>query len=229
MQAGITASRRRDTFREGGRNSLAFFPMYPLLMRGGAWMLGGRQQDYYFAGIVISWLAFAGAMTVLYRLALLDLPRPAALRAVVYAAVFPFAYFFGMVYSESLFLLALVSTAYALRTRRWVMAAIAGAVMTATRVTGLMAVPGLAWVAWRASSRDSHERLKAAAAVVGMLAGIGAYSLFNYTLSGTPLAWYNAITYWGYRPGGTLGCDLGVDAGAGHTTLSVLDQRDGSL
>ena len=182
--------------------------MYPLLMRGGAWMLGGRQQDYYFAGIVISWLAFAGAMTVLYRLALL-ISRGLRRCAVVYAAVFPFAYFFGMVYSESLFLLALVSTAYALRTRRWVMAAIAGAVMTATRVTGLMAVPGLAWAVWRASSRGSHERSKAAAAVVGMLAGIGAYSLFNYTLSGTPLAWYNAITYWGYRPVGTLGAIWG--------------------
>ena len=60
----------------GGRNNLAFFPVYPLLMRAGGTLLGGRQEDYYFAGIVISWLAFAGAMTMLYRLALLDLPRP---------------------------------------------------------------------------------------------------------------------------------------------------------
>jgi Gpi18-like mannosyltransferase len=100
-----------------GRNNLAFFPAYPLLMRAGGWVLGGRQQDYYFAGIVVSWLAFAGAMTMLYRLALLDLARPAALRAVMYAAIFPFAYFFGMVYSESLFLFALVTAAYAFRTQ----------------------------------------------------------------------------------------------------------------
>ena len=128
----------------GGRSNLAFFPVYPLLMRGGGWLLGGRQQDYYFAGIVISWLAFAAAMTLLYRLALLDLTRSAALRAVIYAAAFPFAYFFGMVYSESVFFLALVGAAYALRTRRWLAGAVAGALVTATRVTGLMAVPGLA-------------------------------------------------------------------------------------
>ena len=36
----------------GGRNNLAFFPVYPLLMRAGGWLLGGRQQDFYFAGIV---------------------------------------------------------------------------------------------------------------------------------------------------------------------------------
>ena len=61
-------------FGAGGRNNLAFFPVYPLLMRAGGSLLGGRQQDFYFAGIVISWLAFACAMVLLYRLALADLP-----------------------------------------------------------------------------------------------------------------------------------------------------------
>lgn len=189
-------------YSAGGRSNLAFFPVYPLLMRGGAWILGGRQQDYYFAGVVISWLAFAAAMTLLYRLALLDLTRSAALRAVIYAAAFPFAYFFGMVYSESLFFLALVGAAYALRTQRWLAGAVAGALVTATRVTGLMAVPGLALLAWQAAGRDRGTRVRAAAAVAGALVGIGVYSLFNYRLSGTPWAWYHAITYWGYHPGG---------------------------
>ena len=186
----------------GGRNNLAFFPVYPMLMRAGGTLLGGRQEDYYFAGIVVSWLAFAAAMTVLYRVALLDLPRPAALRAVMYAAAFPFAYFFGMVYSESVFLLALVLSVYALRTRRWVVAALSGALMTATRVTGVMAVPGLALIAWRVAGADRRSQMLALLAVAASMAGIGLYSLFNYQLSGTPLAWYDAITFWGYRPGG---------------------------
>jgi hypothetical protein len=186
----------------GGRNNLALFPVYPMLMRAGGTLLGGRQEDYYFAGIVVSWLAFAAAMTVLYRVALLDLPRPAAIRAVMYAAAFPFAYFFGMVYSESVFLLAMVLTVYALRTRKWVVAALSGAVMTATRVTGVMAVPGLALIAWRVAGADRRSQMLAVAAVAGSMAGIGLYSLFNYQMSGTPFAWYDAITFWGYRPGG---------------------------
>jgi hypothetical protein len=188
-------------YRGVGRNNLAFFPVYPLLMRAGGAALGGRQQDYYFAGIVISWLAFAGAMTLLYRLALLDLPLPAARRAVIYAAVFPFAYFFGMVYSESLYLLALVATAFALRQRQWLAAAGAGAVMTATRVTGLLTVPGLALVAWSSAGRATRTRLAAAAAVAASLAGIGAFSLFNARISPGPFTWYDSITHWNYHPG----------------------------
>jgi hypothetical protein len=189
-------------WREGGRTNLAFFPAYPLLMRAGGWALGGRQQDYYFAGIVVSWLAFAAAMAMLYRLAALDLPRPAALRAVAYAAAFPFAYFFGMVYSESLFLLALVTAAYALRTRQWLLAGAAAALLTATRVTGVMALPGLALIAWHAAGRDANVRVRAAAAMAASLVGIGVYSIFNYQVSGSPFAWYTSITFWGYHPGG---------------------------
>jgi hypothetical protein len=189
-------------YRGVGRNNLAFFPAYPLLMRAGGVALGGRQQDFYFAGIVISWLSFATAMTLLYRLSAIDLPRSAALRAVGYASVFPFAYFFGMVYSESLYLLAIVGAAYALRRQQWLAAASAGALMTATRVTGVMAVPGLAWLAWRETATHPSKRIAALVAVGGSVAGIAAFSVFNSTISPSPFTWYDSITYWNYHPGG---------------------------
>jgi hypothetical protein len=188
-------------YGEGGRNNLAFFPLYPTLMGIGGRLLGGRQEDYYFAGVVISWLAFASAMVMLYKLARLDLDERGALRAVVYAAVFPFAYFFGVVYSESLFLLGLVAATYAFRTRRWALGALSGAALTATRVTGVMALPGLAWIALQSAGREKRQRVQAALAVLGCGAGIGLYSAYNYMVSGTPFAWYVAITFWNYEPG----------------------------
>ena len=42
-------------------------------------------------------------------------------RATIYAAIFPSAYFFGVVYSEALFLLTLVGAALAFRTQHWMM------------------------------------------------------------------------------------------------------------
>jgi Gpi18-like mannosyltransferase len=188
-------------YKGTGRNNLAFFPAYPLLMRAGAWLLGGRQQDYYFAGIVISWLSFAGAMTLLYRLALLDLPRAAAVRAVIYSAVFPAAFFFGMVYSESLYLLTVVASVYFARTARFAAAGAVGALMTATRVTAVIAVPGIALVAWQAAGADAGRRLRAALATAACGGGIVAFSVFNWMLSGKPFTWYESITFWGYHPG----------------------------
>ncbi len=118
---------------EGRRSNLAFFPVYPQLMRALGLGMGGAKQDFYFAGILISWLSFAMAMPLLYRLARLDLPPDGAVRATVYSAVFPSAYFFGVVYSEALFLLLLVGAAVALRSRHWFWAAVAAMIMTATR------------------------------------------------------------------------------------------------
>lgn len=186
----------------GGRSNLAFFPLYPILMRYVGRLFGGEQYDYYLAGIAISWLAFILAIALLYRLARLDLTDEQAIRATTYAAVFPAAYFFGVVYSESLFLLTLVSTVLALRSQRWFWAAIAGAAMTATRVNGVMFLPALAIIAWRASPANRRDRAAALAAVAAASLGIGLYSLYNYALSGNPFEWYASITRWGYHPGG---------------------------
>ena len=104
----------------GGRNNLAFFPLYPMLMRAGGRLLGGRQEDYYFAGIVVSWLAFAAAMVMLYRLARLDLDGRAALRAVMYAAVFPVRVLLrDGLFGEPVSAARWSTAAYALRTKRW--------------------------------------------------------------------------------------------------------------
>jgi hypothetical protein len=187
---------------EGGRSNLAFFPVYPQLMGAVGRVLGGAQQDFYFAGILISWLSFAIAMPLLYRLARMDLSHDSAVRATVYAAVFPSAYFFGVVYSESLFFLALVGAALALRSRRWFWAAVAAAVMTATRVNGIMFLPALALIGWDAAQPTTRDRVSAMAAAAAGVLGIGAYSAYVYSLSGNPFEWYDSITRWGYHPGG---------------------------
>ena len=124
------------------------------------------------------------------------------MRTTIYAAVFPSAYFFGVVYSEALFLLTLVGAALAFRTKHWKLAALAAAAMTATRVNGVMFLPALLWLGWRAAGSSSRDRAWAAGATAAGLVGIGAYSWFNYQISGNPFEWYDSITRWGYHPGG---------------------------
>jgi Mannosyltransferase (PIG-V) len=186
---------------EGGRNNLAYFPVYPLLMRHVGRLFGRTSADVYLGGIVVSWTAFILAMIGLYYLARLDVPARRAERAVLLTAVFPFAFFFGVVYTESLFLLFTVASFYAFRTRRWVWGGLAGAVATATRVNGILMLPALAWIAWRTAA-DRRDRLMAVVGLVLVTSGVGLYSLYVYSLSGNPFEWAASIQRWGYYPGG---------------------------
>jgi hypothetical protein len=188
----------------GGRSNIAFAPVYPMLMRYVGRLFGRAPANAYLGGIIVSWLAFALAMAVLYRLAALDLPRRRAERAVLLTAIFPFAFFFGAVYTESTFLLFTLLAFYGFRTRQWALGGLAGAVATATRVTGIMMWPALAWIAWRAAKPAPRDRVAAAAALGLTACGFAGYCAYIYDLSGQPLLWATALTRWGsgYHPGG---------------------------
>jgi hypothetical protein len=199
----------------GGRSNIAFAPVYPLLMRYVGRLFGRSQGLTYLAGILVSWLSFAAAMAALYYLAALDLPPRRAERAVLLAAIFPFAFFYGAVYTESTFLLFTVLSFYAFRTGRWAAGGVCGAVAGATRVTGILMWPALAWTAWRTLRRapeppsdptvgPSRERAAAAAALVVSTLGFAAFCFWVYYETGHPLLWATALTRWGtgYHPGG---------------------------
>lgn len=189
---------------DGGRSNIAFAPVYPLLMRYVGRLFGRAPSDVYLGGIVVSWLSFALAMVVLYRLAALDLPRRRAERAVLLTAIFPFAFFFGAVYTESTFLLFTLLSFYGFRTRRWATGGLCGAIATATRVTGIMMWPALAWIAWRVAKPTVRDRASAAAALVVATLGFVGYCAYIYDLTGQPFLWATALTRWGsgYQPGG---------------------------
>ena len=133
----------------GGRSSIGFFPAYPLLMRFVGRAIGRTPADFYIGGLIVSWAAFVAAMIGVYALARLDLPPKRAERATLLAAVFPFAFFFGAVYSEALFLASAVGCFYFFRTKRWILGGVCGALATATRVNGILMWPALAWIVWR--------------------------------------------------------------------------------
>jgi len=188
----------------GGRSNIAFAPVYPLLMRYVGRMFGRAPGDVYLGGIVVSWVCFALAMVVLYRLAALDLPRRRAERAVLLTAIFPFSFFFGAVYTESTFLLFTLLSFYGFRTQRWAVGGLSGAIATATRVTGIMMWPALAWLAWKSAPPTSKDRAAAAAGLAVATLGFVGYCAYIYDITGQPLLWATALTRWGggYHPGG---------------------------
>jgi hypothetical protein len=186
----------------GKPGKIAYFPVYPLLMRYAGRLFGTSPADVYFGGILVSWLAFVLAMVLLLKLAMLDVDDEQAERAVYLSAIFPFAFFFGVVYTEATFLLFVLAAFYSFRTRWWILGGVFGALATATRVNGILILPALAWIAWRRAEPNTNDRLRAGIALALVACGIGAYSIYIYILSGNPFEWALAIRRWGYYPGG---------------------------
>lgn len=120
--------------------SAAFFPLYPLVTRVASWLTGGHPL---LGALLVSNLAFLGALLVLYRLTARTFSDAVARRTVVYVAIFPTAFFFLAPYSESLFLLLSVATFWFARDDRWWLAALAGAAAALTRSVGILIAPAL--------------------------------------------------------------------------------------
>jgi Mannosyltransferase (PIG-V) len=129
----------------------AFFPLYPLLTRSVATLGGGSEAALLVASYVVALAAFVVALTLLYRLAALELGRRLAAPTLLLLAVFPAAVFFGAPYSESLFLALAVGGFYAARTERWAWAGACALGASATRSAGLLLLRPLgvgAYAAW---------------------------------------------------------------------------------
>ena len=124
----------------GSQSSIAFFPVYPLGVRG----LGGLLDDFQLAGSLLGVLAGLAAVLLFAWWVWQRLPRRSAILAIAVLLVYPYSFFlYGAMYADSLFLLCAIS-AFVLLERRWYLAAgLVGALATAGRPVGIAVAAGL--------------------------------------------------------------------------------------
>src|SRR5262249_27144310 len=156
--------------------NIVFFPAYPMAVRALALVLGESKFAYEASGTLVSLTAFLFALTYFFLLAREYLDDEGAATAVWLIAAYPFAIFYGAIYSESLFLLAALGAFYHFRRQEFVRAASWALLVGLTRPNGaLMSVP-LALLALSRSHRANVATALAAAAMCG--AGTLIYSAF---------------------------------------------------
>lgn len=147
-------------------HSTAFFPLYPLLVRGVGWFLLGH---YLLAGVIVSLIASAAAFVVIWNLAGELVGEESARRALLYLALFPTTLFLLAVYSESLYLLLSASAFLYAARGRWTHAGVATGLAALTRVSGVMLLPALALLAWRSTRRrGALARLAVAVPIIAL-------------------------------------------------------------
>lgn len=177
------------TFGYQGRpTATAFFPLYPLSMK----LLGGG----VVGGMIMSLVAFAVALLFLNRLVTLELGPRVAWFTLLGLAFFPAAFFLNAVYSESLFLALAAGSLYYLRTDKYWIAGLLGALATLTTIYGLLLALPFAWLIWR----KHGFRLRKLCHVLWMPVGLLAYMVFLFKRFGDPLMFESAQSNWSRHP-----------------------------
>jgi hypothetical protein len=124
------------------QQNIVFFPAYPMLMRTVGRLLGGDMTGYVAAGMLISIGSFFGALVYVYAFARDRYGDETAGAAVWLLATYPFAIFFGALYTESLFLLGTAGAFYHFSKQQFGRAALWGLLVGLTRLNGsLLALP----------------------------------------------------------------------------------------
>lgn len=165
-----------------------FFPVYPWLIKTFS-LFGG----YLTSGLLVSHVAFIIALYYLYKLAKLDFSAKIARSTIFVLLIFPTAFFFGSVYTESVFLLLIVLSFYFARKDQFFLACAAAMIASATRVTGIFLWPALLYEFWLRYGQDIKKTLNPLAVWL-ILPPLGLLSFLRYQFlqTGDPLFFINA-------------------------------------
>ena len=163
------------------RNTWAFFPLFPLILR--------LAPDFAIGAMVVSNLAFAAGLLLVAAAGLrLGWTPEQVERAAFFIAFFPTSYFFSLPMTESLFL-CLSAAAFLLAAKdRWWAAGLVGALAASTRLVGVLLLPAL----FLLPTPRRMQRLW----LLLIPVGTAAFMFHLQRVTGDPLAFVHVQTLW---------------------------------
>jgi hypothetical protein len=215
--------------------NIAFFPALPLLMRPAGFVFGmnnptvpreRRMLRALWAGTVLSLIAFLWALHYVARLATDLLGAEYAESAVLLLSAYPFALFYSVPYTESLFLLGAAGAVYHFLRRQWIPSSCFGLLVGLTRpngcfvsiLLGILALQHLGQAAKRtegakrgqgAKGANGAQRAQGGGAfglkealiqfLVAAMPGIGMliFTVYLFNMTGVWFAWARSHEAWG--------------------------------
>lgn len=166
-----------------GQLNVAFFPLYPLLVWGVSQLVG----NVALAGILVSNGSFLGALWLMMVYGLERWGEGQSRMAVLAMSFYPNSFIFSSMYTESLFVLLLIACMLLAHRGRWVGACLCGALLSATRVPGIMVGAPLLWMWWQQYKLGrAGWRQFAWLGVVPL--GLVSFSVYLWLHTGDPLA-----------------------------------------
>lgn len=129
--------------------SQAFFPLSPLLIRylnfipKNPTLLTETFVDpsFFITGLFLANLFFLFALIIFYKLVRIDFNERISFVSVILLLSFPTSFYFGSIYTESLFFLLTLTAFYFTRKENFIVAGVFGCLASATRILGLFLLP----------------------------------------------------------------------------------------
>ena len=192
-----------DGYLEDGQHLfLVFFPLYVWLTRLVRLAVGNT----LLSGLLVSWLCFAGGCVYFYRLGCLEYGRGTARRALLFLSLFPYAFFFGGMMTESLFFLTTAAGLWHIRRHQWGAAGAWGILAALTRMHGVLLIGAAAAELVQSTrlfalrGRELKQGLRTVLGKVPVLLlpllGTGGYLLLNWSVDGNPFAFTIHQQHW---------------------------------
>ncbi|MFI5346704.1 MAG: mannosyltransferase family protein [Elusimicrobiota bacterium] len=163
-----------------GSESNRFFPLWPLAVRAGAFLV----RSHLVSALLLTNLLSLAALLLFHDYCARRRGEGSADAALLLLLAYPGSLFFGFPYSESLFVLLAVAFLAALDLKRWRWVALTAFLLPLTRSVGVAAAAPLvyqAYVHWRRDGRVPRPLLLCLAAP---FLGVAAYLLFMRAATG---------------------------------------------
>lgn len=167
-------------------SSIAFYPLYPLLVKSLSLLIGNA----FVAGMVASTTCLFGAIFLLHAWMAdrnMGTKTPAAVLCFLF---FPWSLFYVAMYSESLYLLLVLGAFLWYERGQWWLAALCTFLLALDRPTGILIVPALATLFYQRPTRT----FAALAPLATGLAGVGLFAGYQAIALGSPTASWQAAT-----------------------------------
>lgn len=117
---------------------IVFYPLYSLLVGITAKIF----RNYLLSGVIVSNLCLGLGCYYLYKIVKLDFDEETAMKSVKYMLIYPFSFFFGIAYTESIFVALSIMALYYMRRNKWFLAGVFGFLAALTKNQGIiLAVP----------------------------------------------------------------------------------------
>lgn len=164
----------------------AFFPLFPTLISFGYFFLRPNVLNGAIIGLFISSLSLITGLIYLYKLIKLDYSSKLALAVIAVLLLYPASFYFNAVYSESLFLMLIVTSFYFFRTKHFLIASLLGFLASTTRVFGV-----LIFLSFLIEILLYKIPIKKSFWIFLIPCGLLSYMAYLYFSIGDPLAFYN--------------------------------------